>query len=461
MKRELLLLTGVFLLLGSVFTSCRKAQTVRNDYTLFMQLPENNIRLVQLHDAEIIAQTFNPKKFLRSTTTATQPRIQSTLTGKNTIQSEVIIKDAKDIPAIYIFNLDDGYLMVSADFQLEPILGFIEKGSFAIKDTAHSASKRWLNKTLRNIEIVRKGLYDNTKKARAAWVQCLRDHVYPVNPDYKIILTQNQQVGPTDPCETDPNYISSAGSTAVGPLLSTAWGQDCSFNDALAYAGCSQTCNGIYPTGCVATAMAQLIAYWQYPTGAYSYSSMPSNYGETNVQNLMRDAGTSVSMQYGCGGSHPPSETWLPDAILTNESTAQRIRDGLVNSFGYNSSATYSIYNYADAVNYSIIMGNLDNGRPVLLGGASDWNSFWDYPEGVGHQWVCDGYMANQITYCQGNSSVTAEYLYYHMNYGEHPEFSTSADGDGWLAYDNWNMTIGSTSYNFNFFDEVNYNIYP
>jgi len=59
-------------------------------------------------------------------------------------------------------------IIVSADYQIKPVLAFIEKGNFK-KGDAPGGAVMWLNKTIQNTEIVRKGLYDNTNLAKAAW----------------------------------------------------------------------------------------------------------------------------------------------------------------------------------------------------------------------------------------------------------------------------------------------------
>ncbi len=66
-------------------------------------------------------------------------------------------------------------------------------------------------------------------------------------------------------------------------------------------------CNTRPVTGCVATAMAQVIHFW-HPNNSleYDYASMPTTFGNSEVQRLMRDAGNTVNMDYHCvndGGS--------------------------------------------------------------------------------------------------------------------------------------------------------------
>ena len=125
--------------------------------------------------------------------------------------------------------------------------------------------------------------------------------------------------------------------TAVNPLLTTLWDQS---PDIFTTGPYNALCpyDSIYKshtlTGCVATAMAQVMKYWNYPTkgiGTHSYTPPTKylgvqtvNFGNTSYQwNLMPDTlsandapatinavatlmyhcGVSVDMDYGVNGS--------------------------------------------------------------------------------------------------------------------------------------------------------------
>ena len=77
------------------------------------------------------------------------------------------------------------------------------------------------------------------------------------------INTYNSKLKVIDPdpppdCEDHTYYTR-------GPLLGTRWGQGCGYNSYCPYNPESPYCFRC-PTGCVATAMAQVMRYWQYPT---------------------------------------------------------------------------------------------------------------------------------------------------------------------------------------------------
>jgi len=166
-----------------------------------------------------------------------------------------------------------------------------------------------------------------------------------------------------------------------------------------------------YYCGCVATAMAQLMYYYQYPVngvgtalfsikikgqaatrnlrggdgngGAYSWSNMVLNpaAGANDTQRqaigaLCADAGVAVNMNYGdraYGGSGADTST-AKDALITTFGYANAI-------YGHN-----TIFTNIGSSLYGMVNPNLDAGCPVLFG-ITDGNT--------AHEIVCDGYGYN------------------------------------------------------------------
>ena len=193
----------------------------------------------------------------------------------------------------------------------------------------------------------------------------------------------------------------------VSPLLETiAWNQGVPYNRLCPYVQGTRCA-----TGCVATAMAMVMKYWEWPihgTGEASYTSSTYNLelsadfsqstyewksmlnrydGEYTdeeaaaVAKLMSDVGISVRMNYG-----PSSGT-----------SAKRVPLALANNFFYNKGVKYLERCYFDTEEWnSIIKGELSESRPVLMTG-------FNYMEFVGHEFVLDGYNTNGL---------------YHVNWG-------------------------------------------
>lgn len=258
-----------------------------------------------------IAESFNPSIFFTANSSTNHSPFKSILTGNNKIKSYFAINDTYNQPAFYIVNFESnaGFLFVSADYNISPILAFIEKGEFK-KDIVPAGLIKWVSKPIDNIETVRKGLYDNTASAKLEW-----DNYFIKNGSIDYSINNNfralGQAMPPPPPPMPSNVIPT--SVSIGPLLPVTWGQECSFNELCGDPSVNYNCTDFYNcstrpcTGCVATATAQVIKYWQ-PTNVfnYNYSSMPSTYGNIEVQRLMRDVGQSVGMNYNCnlsGGS--------------------------------------------------------------------------------------------------------------------------------------------------------------
>lgn len=192
---------------------------------------------------------------------------------------------------------------------------------------------------------------------------------------------------------------SAASTSAVAPLLGNIeWDQTSPYNNM-----CPRYDSvHVAATGCVATAMAQVMAYYKYPKqlkadipgyvnrwngipmeiptitreeGVYDWDNMLPKYNkEANATQLQKDA--VAKLMYHCGA-----------AVQMNygpESAASVSASKLAKYFGYDadlmmdlSRSTFSLDKWMQ-----IIDTELAAGRPVLYGGqASDG----------GHQFICDG----------------------------------------------------------------------
>jgi hypothetical protein len=267
---------------------------------------------------------------------------------------------------------------------------------------------------LENTEIVRKGLYDNSKLAHAAWNDYFKKN--------EIGDMQTYSLPPDPTCQEYSNNVT------VGPLLPVTWGQSCSYNELCPTKNCTNVCDGSPAawTGCVATAAAQIIRYWQ-PTTVYNYNyaSMPATFGNGEVQRLMRDLGLSsnLNMDYGCDGS---------------SASSQIIPLVLQNKFGFTSG---NYINY-DVSTFARVQNNLANHWPVLLGGCNTrTNVFLGlYSYDDCHEWVCDGYSETDLYYCnEDGTQGGSTYLSFHMNWGWHETYLGN-DYNGWYSFNNWNI---------------------
>lgn len=187
----------------------------------------------------------------------------------------------------------------------------------------------------------------------------------------------------------------------VSPLLcDISWDQTYPYNLMTpCYVGTTHSA-----TGCVATAMAQIMYYHKYPAqGAgqktykpetlnqtitvdfskshYGWDVMTPKYDATSTDTarnavalLMRDCGVAVEMAYG-EQSGSMIDRW-PVPLTTNF--------GYDKGLGYLTSTYYSQTEWDD-----IIRSEIDNARPVFATGFTDGNG--------GHAFVFDGYDADGL----------------------------------------------------------------
>ncbi|TAH38958.1 MAG: T9SS type A sorting domain-containing protein [Bacteroidetes bacterium] len=270
----------------------------------------------------------------------------------------------------YVFNVgSNGFVIVSGDDNVIPILGYSDQGTFKS---------------------------DNLPVSVAKWME-----------DYKSEIRSiiEQDIPPGDQVNDAWTSLRSSGSTivnansasTVNPLVQTQWNQS-PYENTL--------CPGGSVTGCVATGMAQIMKYWNYPaTGSgfhsynhqtygtlsanfgnstYQWSSMPNVLTSVNtaVGALMYDVGVSVDMSY----SPSVSGAW----VIQNSPAPQACSEyALKTYFGYKTSLSgVERVNYSDAQWMSLLKAELDASRPILYAG---------FGSGGGHCFVADGYDVNDF----------------------------------------------------------------
>lgn len=202
--------------------------------------------------------------------------------------------------------------------------------------------------------------------------------------------------------------VRTKGVAAAGPLVQTKWYQLEPYNALLPDPGCF--------TGCVATAMAQIIRFHEYPskgigsntytsyrplyhggeeylgelsadfsTSVYDWDNMIESYvvedGRENwteeqmtaVATLMRDCGIATNMQY----STEESTSYDVDACVA-----------MAEHFGYKAKV-YPHFMYSTDEFLRLLCSEIDARRPVLFTGQGSMRG------GGGHAFVIDGYDSN------------------------------------------------------------------
>lgn len=255
----------------------------------------------------------------------------------------------------YIFNdksRGNGFVIIAGDENISPVLGYSDRG-YIDESNMPDALRYWLG-------AVEQG----------------------------IALPMAKADGPASP--------------VVAPLVKTKWYQLAPYNGMLPSTS--------YLTGCVATAMAQIIKYHQWPQCGHGSGSYVSFYGEEDaaglitydisgsvydfdnmrdiyldgnwsgaeanaVAMLMRDCGFAAHMQYTSSES---------------SSFDQDCAAALTENFGYDVEVVEHFGSYRDTQKWIARMkSEFDNGFPVIINGQA--TPFG----GGGHCFIADGYDSN------------------------------------------------------------------
>lgn len=285
----------------------------------------------------------------------------------------------------YLINFNGGgFVIVSADDATKPILGYSDKGTFdtslntpQMKDLLN-AYKSFVYESAKAQKVNRK------KVTKSAWNKIL-------NPSKNKSQKRTTTIAPF---MDDILYTQSSGFERFCP----------SDNDGQAI------------VGCVATAMSQVMRYWEFPsTGrgqtsynhrkygnlsvnfeeqTYDWSNMSKTRADNENAKLSYHAGVAVKMNYGTsanGGS---------GAYTSNALSA------LKRNFKYNSGASMVYrYRYSDQEWNTLIKEQLNEKRPVLYSGRSK-NLQDPNASGAGHLFALDGY------------DTTDQGDFFHINWG-------------------------------------------
>lgn len=264
----------------------------------------------------------------------------------------------------YVFNnpLNSGFQIMSGDDRALQVIAYSDSGNFSEGDMPEHL-KFWMDSYSQQISGLGETLYDNPSMSASSV--------------------------PMASAVIDDQRIS------ISPLIKTRWNQHSPFSDLCPLYNAKQCV-----TGCVATAMAQLMYYHQWPQDfttdipGFHASSISSDipplnpvlfnwedmklkydWGETDgyaVATLFEYCANSLKMNYS------------PYASAAYTSSIARV---LIDNFKYDSNMQYVrkiVAGYNDEQWEEMIYNEIAEGRPVVLAGQAS--------DGIGHAFVCDGY---------------------------------------------------------------------
>ena len=287
---------------------------------------------------------------------------------------------------MFVYNVgEQGFVIISSNTVLPPVLGWSDQGTFPDMEDAPENFASWIQHYAEMIDFATTNGIQPETKIQRLWAEAAQG----------IFETRN--------------------TTTVDPLVSTRWNQDCYYNEY-----CPETnggwwwggpCGHCY-AGCVATAMGQVMKYWDYPTTGFgSHSYVHSEYGEqsanfgattyhwdqmpneiwsTNdaIATLLYHCGVSVNMNYSASGSGAQSAD---------------VETALRSYFGYCGAKYHMKSSYQDEAWNAMLRAELDQSHPIYYSGANGDS---------GHAFVCDGYDSNDLMHFNFGWSGSGDAFY-------------------------------------------------
>ena len=339
------------------------------------------------------------------------------LTTRSADGSDVKVQMPDTVAFVFNFADDAGFTIVAADTRItSPILAFVEDGNLDLSEELdHSGlevffagMEEYIEQSIIEAEQLRESLLEDilAKMDKIG----VRDTIFHDDVNTRFVFIPDPgnyvEVGRTVRVTETPGAWSTVA--RVVPLSTVEWGQGFPFNDRLRR--CPGSEDGGAPAGCVAVAVAMLMAYWEHPrhmdgivldwrnvlhryTGRSRFNSHENIRGTAlpprprssaqftsstqwvfkhSVSHLMQHIGWGVGMTHTCGnfGSY----------VRTNR--MYRVIDFL-HSMGYTGG-------HRENFNTQVVINSLNNHSPVLAQGSRSRVLWLEYR---GHAWVIDGHL--------------------------------------------------------------------
>ncbi len=257
----------------------------------------------------------------------------------------------------YLLNASDskGYVIVAGDDRVPPVLGYSNQGT--LSGDLPEALQQWLD-------------------GYAAQIEAL---------DHETVLDV-------------PLHLS--GKPAIDPLVPSRWNQGAPYNILLPYVGGKHA-----STGCVATAMAQIMYAHRYPTrptttipayttttnSIYMPSLAPVDFDWDSMRDIYytNDTSSTSARAVATLMKYCAQSVKMNFLASSSGSLTSRIPGALTTYFGFKPSARYlGRENYSTEEWEQMLYAELSAGRPVAYGGNK---------KSGGHAFVCDGYDGNGL----------------------------------------------------------------
>ena len=416
-QRLLFLFAGVIVLLF-IFVSCDREELIEPAEQL-----NSSPYIVSSRTAVNVAESFiNSDKKV------------STRSGELKVKNYSSIKNDAGLDVIHVINYDGGgFVLISGDNRMEPILAYSELNSFGCDfNDVPEGLRIWIEGIKRRYEII-----EDEGQSQDISIKFLWDKYSGM------VLTRSLDPGTGIDPECD---------TIVGPLLTNTWHQYESYNDYLTAAYHLNIVSNEYVLhkpviGCVPLSIARVLQFWGYPT-SFPWSSMSStsanHYTKTFLSDIHYDVKSyaeshSYSFLYYYASSNPSLYQYQ-----TSVATSFPVGSFICSRYNYSSATTIS---YSTSQNYTIRREMFDFERPVIIGGTIS--------NGSGHTWVCDGYRYKyEHFYDSDMNPIGVATNLLHHRWGE-----PNSQYDGWFVPSDFDYRDDGN--NLNYYMTLTYQIQP
>ena len=316
----------------------------------------------------------------------------------------VVTKNNKT--SCFIFNINNGFIVIAGDDAVFPVLAYSFDHNYTGTDFPEGFKNRMENYAAQvEYAIDRKTVA--SEKIKLGWEKYLSE-----------------------------NFVPEKSIPGVEPLLSTTWGQGCYYNTAFPEEEQGQ-CGHLY-TGCVATAMAQIMKYYNYPesgTGSFGYNTSygyveadfeNTVYNWSEMENHLTDENEAVATLMFHSAISLSSQ-FYPQGTGAYDTT---VPGALFKYFKYKDDAQFLFRDEYLGDWKALLRSELDEHRPVLYGAVAEAKTLY------GHSLVCDGYQ---------------DTAFFHFNWG------SGGNYDGYFYLD----TLTAAGLNFNKFQDAVVGIEP
>jgi hypothetical protein len=308
----------------------------------------------------------------------------------------------EEIPCLYIINYEDGWMVIPTDARAQAVLGESDVDNIVLEDLENDGVKAWLEVSAEYVCKIRTGWggeYDD--RNLQLWEELRND-----------LLGGDNLIGAHNPSDADwvrVTTVETNSSTLANQphLLETKWGQGNPWNCTIPidpFVDSLLHIQSHFPTGCVPTAVAQVLYYYHNETG------YPNNF-YTSISGFVSQSLGNIRYKIGINRTPqsplPNSSRWSNMPLTASSPGDFSYVSDLMMEIGYRMNATYSnsatgasMVSYTDVApcgitansyyySYDTVRSNINNRQPVLVSA---------FCGNTGHSWVIDGCVDTSVS---------------------------------------------------------------